>query len=213
MKTIKVPFCDKLDINDFSSLECRMELQGAKSYISQVNWPSEYPYVPTVSFTIARNTTHLVILYHVRGLDLRAYALTDNEMVCHDSCCEFFVSDPYDSTYYNFEMNCIGTVKAAKRRSREDFELFDKDRIQRIIRHTSLKRGQVDETGMHSWQAAMCIPFELMGFTSNNIPLRMYANFYKCADKSGHPHFQSWNPVGTPQPDFHRPEYFGILEF
>ena len=113
MKTIKVPFCDKLDINDFSSLECRMELQGAKSYISQVNWPSEYPYVPTVSFTIARNTTHLVILYHVRGLDLRAYALTDNEMVCHDSCCEFFVSDPYDSTYYNFEMNCIGTVKAA----------------------------------------------------------------------------------------------------
>jgi hypothetical protein len=23
----------------------------------------------------------------------------------------------------------------------------------------------------------------------------------------------SWNPVKTPNPDFHRPEYFGILNF
>ena len=134
-------------------------------------------------------------------------------MVCHDSCCEFFVSDPSDGTYYNFEMNCIGTVKAAKRRSREEFQLFDQDRLRSIVRHTSLVRRQMDVEGIHSWQVAMCIPFELMGFTSDSIPDRLYANFYKCADKSGHPHFLSWNPVGTPNPDFHRPECFGILEF
>ena len=38
----------------------------------------------------------------------------------------------------------------------------------------------------------------------------MRGNFYKC-DESVHPHFGVWNPVATPQPDFHRPECFGIL--
>ncbi|MCF0172470.1 MAG: hypothetical protein HUJ91_01855, partial [Bacteroidales bacterium] len=26
-------------------------------------------------------------------------------------------------------------------------------------------------------------------------------------------HFLSWNPIGTPTPDFHCPEYFGTIEF
>jgi len=27
------------------------------------------------------------------------------------------------------------------------------------------------------------------------------------------PHYVTWNPVGTEQPDYHRPEYFGELKF
>lgn len=29
--------------------------------------------------------------------------------------------------------------------------------------------------------------------------------------RSSHPHYVSWNPIGTSSPDFHRPEYFGVL--
>lgn len=213
MNSIRVPLIEDLDIYDFAVLESQMELGAAKSYISHVNWPSEYPYAPSAAFMIARNRSHLVVLYHVRGHDLRAFALQDNEMVCHDSCCEFFVSDPSDGTYYNFEMNCIGTLKAAKRRSREDYQLFDQERLGRILRHISLERSQIDMPGIHSWQVAVCIPFELMGYAAGNMPESVGANFYKCADKSAHPHFLSWNPVGTLHPDFHRPEYFGKLEF
>lgn len=213
MESIRVPLIEDLDIFNLRVLESQMEVNAAKSFISQVNWPSEYPYAPTVSFMIARSRSHLVVLYHVRGYDLRAFALRDNEMVCHDSCCEFFVSDPSDGTYYNFEMNCIGTVKAAKRRSREDYRLFDEEQLCRILRHSSLERSPIDLQGIHSWQVAMCIPFELMGLTADSLPESVHANFYKCADKSGHPHFLSWNPIGTLQPDFHRPEYFGKLEF
>ena len=213
MKSIRVPLMEDLDISDLHGLESQMELYAAKSYVSHVNWPSEYPYAPSASFMIARTMSHLVILYQVRGYDLRAWALQDNEMVCHDSCCEFFVADPSDGTYYNFEMNCIGTLKAAKRRNREDYRLFDEDQLSRILRHSSLERSQINVSGIHSWQVAMCIPFELMGFAADNIPESVNANFYKCADKSEHPHFLSWNPVGTLQPDFHRPEYFGKLEF
>jgi hypothetical protein len=39
------------------------------------------------------------------------------------------------------------------------------------------------------------------------------ANFFKCADKTSHPHWLTWNQVVNPVPKFHMPEYFGILEF
>ena len=41
----------------------------------------------------------------------------------------------------------------------------------------------------------------------------MRANFYKCGDLTVHPHFLSWNPVTSEQPDFHRPCDFGELYF
>ena len=40
-----------------------------------------------------------------------------------------------------------------------------------------------------------------------------YCNFYKCGDKQVEPHYLSWNPVLTDNPDFHRPEYFGKVIF
>jgi hypothetical protein len=39
------------------------------------------------------------------------------------------------------------------------------------------------------------------------------ANFYKCGDKLTQPHYLTWNPVGTRNPDYHQPEYFGVLKF
>ena len=38
------------------------------------------------------------------------------------------------------------------------------------------------------------------------------ANFYKCGDKLQQPHFLSWNPISTPRPNFHVPQFFGTLE-
>ena len=42
---------------------------------------------------------------------------------------------------------------------------------------------------------------------------RMTANFYKCGDKLQTPHFLSWNRIDLPSPNFHRPDFFGTLEF
>ena len=138
--------------------------------------------------------------------------MEDNGPVWEDSCCEFFVGDPAGGTYCNFEMNCIGTLLAARRRSREDFERFPQDKIAQVIRHTSLERKEYDISDtLCSWQTAICIPFSLIGADPDNLPASLRANFYKCADKSAHPHFLSWNPVAVPHPDFHRPEFFGEL--
>ncbi|WP_350005689.1 carbohydrate-binding family 9-like protein, partial [Phocaeicola dorei] len=39
------------------------------------------------------------------------------------------------------------------------------------------------------------------------------ANFYKCGDELQKPHFLSWSPIKIEKPDFHRPDFFGLLEF
>lgn len=211
-KISEVPYLNALDFSDLEKLELRMESEASKILLSEVNWPAEFPYMPSVSVMIARSDTHIIVFFQVRGHDVRATVVKDNDMVCHDSCCEFFVGDPHDGTYYNFEMNCIGTVKAAKRRSRHEFQLFPSSDLEKIVRLTSLERKEMHLSGICSWQAAFCIPFELMGFNAHSIPERLSANFYKCADKSDHPHFLSWNPIRTESPDFHRPEFFGQLK-
>ena len=41
--------------------------------------------------------------------------------------------------------------------------------------------------------------------------IRFRGNCYKCGDRTEHPHFLAWNPVHTPTPDFHRPEFLGEM--
>ena len=213
MKQIKVPFIEGIESLTFDELDKVMEVGAAKDFISEVNWNS-YPYRPTVSFRIARSATHLVIVYNVRGLDLRAVALEDNGAVWEDSCCEFFVSHPEDGTYYNFELNCIGTLLASKRRSRNDADMFTTEELSRICRHTTLEKKEYQENGeIRCWSNALAIPFDLMGMDSGNLPESIRANFYKCADKAAHPHYLSWNRIDIPTPDFHRPDFFGELTF
>ena len=213
MKNIKVPYIEKAETLTFDALDQVMETEAAKDYISEVNW-NAYPYKPTVSFRVARSATHLVIIYNVRGYDLRAVAPQDNGPVWEDSCCEFFVSHPEDGTYFNFELNCVGTLLAAKRRSRNDADMFGTEELSRVIRHTTLEKLAYEENGQIScWSTAIAIPFDLMGMDGANLPQSIRANFYKCADKTAHPHYLSWNRIEIPAPDFHRPDFFGELTF
>ena len=65
-----------------------------------------------------------------------------------------------------------------------------------------------------SWTMYLEIPKQAMGFADHEslAGQRVRANFYKCGDETPEPHFLSWNPIDTPKPDFHLPEFFGLLE-
>lgn len=213
MKSIHVPYIPGLESLTFEELDRTMELQAAKDFINEVNW-KEYPYKPSVALRVARSETSLVLIYDVRGLDLRADTLENNGPVWEDSCCEFFIANPADNTYHTFEINCIGTLLASRRRSRVDADMFTSKELSRIVCHHTLERKQYYENGStHSWTLAVCIPFDLLGMDADALPARARANFYKCADKTGHPHYLSWNRIEIPLPDFHRPDYFGELIF
>lgn len=214
MKTLEIPFIPDLEKMPYEEFDMAMETGAAKSFIGEVCWPASFPYHPDTSFAVARSKTHIAVLYHVRSLDLRAMALEDNGPVWEDSCCEFFISDPADGTYYNFEMNCIGTLLGAKRKSRTDCVHFSTARLSEVVRYSTLAKKQRDLSGkIFGWSIGMAIPFGMVGMDPGNLPESVRANFYKCADKSAHPHFLAWNRVESPEPDFHRPDCFGKLIF
>lgn len=216
-RTMTLPYAKGIDkakdINEFAEIieDATCERLGT-ACVDTVNWPEDFPYKPECTVKAAWCSKGLGILYNVCGLDLRADALEDNGSVWQDSCCEFFISHPTDGTYYNFEMNCIGTLLTAKRKSREDYVHFKKDQLQQVKRFTTLPRKKTDINGeMFSWSVGMFIPFHLIGIDPHNLPKELHANFYKCGDKTEHIHFLSWSPIHCARPDFHRPEFFGTL--
>ena len=85
------------------------------------------------------------------------------------------------------------------------------EEMEEILRIARFEGPQEYAGGIWDWRVTVLIPFELVGADPENLPEKLRANFYKCGDKTAHPHFLSWNPVGTPSPDFHRPEFFGEL--
>lgn len=214
IKTIKVPFIEGLGAMPFDKLDLAMEEKAAKFSVNELNWPDDAPYAPACNGAVAYSKSHLAVIYHVRGLDLRATALEDNGRSWEDSCCEFFISDPCDGTYYNFELTCIGSLLASKRKSREESTPLTLEDLGKVVRFSSLEHKAWDESKrIFSWSVAMLIPFSLIGIEEGKLPSSLKGNFYKCGDLTAHPHFLSWNPVGTPSPDFHRPEFFGELIF
>lgn len=212
VKRIKVPFISGLESMDPAGIDLAMETYGSKFWVCENNWAKDFPYAPDCVGTIAMSESYLAVTFRVRGLDLRATALEDNGRSWEDSCVEFFVSDPYDGSYYNFELTAIGSLLADKKKTRADSERFSEAKLSRIIRYTTLERKAYDESdSVFSWSVVMMIPFDLIGFEKGKVPVSIRGNFYKCGDKTAHPHYLSWNPIKTPRPDFHRPEFFGEL--
>jgi hypothetical protein len=147
---------------------------------------------------------------------VRAVAVADNGEVWKDSCVEFFVTPADDGIYYNFEFNCAGTCLLAAGTSRNGREAARNNVIAPIRRNPSLGRHPFGERkGETEWDMTLVIPYTCLFKHPDYLPAgkTVRANFYKCGDDLTVPHFLSWNPIGTAQPDFHRPEFFGTVKF
>lgn len=178
--------------------------------VDHLSWPEAFPHRPEVTARVAHTQDRLLVRFDVRQDAVRAVCVSNNGPVWEDDCVEFFVQTPGSEFYYNFETNCIGVGLAAKRRSREDSTHFTPELMARVVRRSSLPQVPVDMQGECSWSIELELPFSLLDCGDHPTALR--ANIYKCGNKTLVPHFVSWSPVGTPKPDFHRPEYFGDLE-
>lgn len=182
--------------------------------IDTVNW-SKYPYKPQVRFRIAHTGSEILIHYQVTENSVRAVAEGDDGRVWEDSCTEFFVSPDGNDFYYNFECNCIGRLLlhggVAGDRPSAPKEIVDS-----IQRWSSLGNQPFEErVGECSWESVLIIPAQAL-FRHQITKLdgqEMKANFYKCGDLLQTPHFLSWNAIHLPEPQFHCPEFFGLLTF
>ncbi|MDR1737397.1 MAG: hypothetical protein LBR66_01065 [Candidatus Symbiothrix sp.] len=181
--------------------------------IAQVNW-KDYLYQPKVSCRIAHNGNNIFLHYEVEEEDVQAVCNTDNGKIWEDSCVEFFLSFADDDFYYNIECNCIGKILMATGSDRHNRTPLPVETLQDIQRFSTL--GDSVVSGRKGrWALSLIIPRTV--FIRNRLSsfcgLRARGNFYKCGDKLRTPHFLSWCPIASVQPDFHLPAFFGKIQF
>jgi hypothetical protein len=212
-KELKIPYVPELEDINIQDVSEMMEISAVRQVIDIINW-MDFPYKPVAVFDIARSDKYVYINFFVRGLSLKATAEKDGDYVHTDSCVEFFMRREGEFGYTNFEFNCRGICHAARGASRNERIRFTQDEYDKIRRCSSVKCDSFPEKkGIFSWELTVAIPFELMGLDAENLPDKIFGNFYKCADDTENPHFLSWNPILLTTPNFHCPDYFGEIFF
>jgi hypothetical protein len=205
----------KSDYPEMNDISARMDKLNERLLIDTINWES-FNYKPKVTFVIAYSDNEIFLKYYITENYFKAEKTETNQMVCEDSCVEFFVSPEDDGIYYNLEFNGIGTCLLGTGTSRENSTRANPEIVSKIRRLTSVGEKPVSEKeGKFEWTITVAIPISV--FFHHKIKelggKSFRANFYKCGDKLSVPHYITWNPVGTETPDFHQPGYFGLLKF
>ncbi len=181
----------------------------------------EPDHFPITQAKIAFDSEAIYVIFKVLDRYVKAVAQKNQGPVWKDSCVEFFFS-PENSTekgYFNLEMNCGGTMLFHHQMEpRTNQNPISDELIQQIdVAHTLPSIVDPEIEGDTTWIVEYRIPFAILGdyhtFTIPQSGTLWRANLYKCADETSHPHWLTWAPVDVPHPDFHRPEFFGVLEF
>lgn len=202
--------------NGYSIEEVAQEMSAMTEWheIGCVNW-SDYSYKPSVQFAIAYNDTYIFVHYKVTEDGVYAQNIEDMTPIWHDDCVEFFCKKANDEHYFNFETNCLGALYSCSqigpiqdgRR-----ELTDEE-IASVVRYASLPKEAINTSESTTWTLTIGVPFALLNIDPQHLPDYILGNFYKCGDDTPTPHYLSWQPISTPSPQFHCPEYFGKLYF
>ena len=129
---------------------------------------------------------------------------------CEDSCLEFFFCPvPGDRRYFNIEFNPKGLMFLGLGTC-----IGDLVRLWPLQDDPFAFRGRMTEDG---WSISYAIPHD---FVRRFFPAYdprsgavLRGNFYKCGDKTAHPHYLVWNPMPEECHTFHCPDYYGALRF
>ncbi len=178
---------------------------GNWAMIAQYPWGGAYR--PEARARVETSGEALVVTLCAREESIHAAQTRFGGAVCIDSCLEFFVNPcpAAGDAYINIEGNPRGTLHIGiglGRANRRVLEVMPEGMNLSVSKHAG-----------SWWALRYYLPFALLQkWTGHPCEAHMAANFYTC-DESIHPHFGTWSPVKAPQPDFHRPECFGRLDF
>ena len=174
--------------------------------------------------TIVRAVTaagQLWVRFDVNDRYVRSIFTTYLDPVYRDSCVEFFVRPDARSGYFNFEVNCGGTLLLYYiqdwRRKGDSFERFRPvkydDARDIVVSHTLPQVVEPEIPQPVTWSVTLAIPLVMLQrYLGSPLTLERpwRGNFYKCGDDTSHPHWAAWAPIGE-RLDFHQPEQFGEL--
>jgi hypothetical protein len=197
-------------LREISAALNKIECHG----IEGMPWPV-FSYKPKVSFSIAYAENAILLKYYVQEKSIRILYQMDNYPVHQDSCVEFFIAFDNEDEYYNLEFNCTGTCLFGFGKSKTERQLIREQVINKIRRLGVIESSRDRERNLVDWELTVVIPQEVFIYHEINHLKDRYCkvNFYKCGDKLPEPHFLAWKSVEAASPDFHLPEFFGVMHF
>ena len=212
MKHLSVPYLGLEDTTAIADISKKLD-HVRQEIIDHAPW-NAFPYKPQASFAMAYGDSSVYLKFFVEEKHVRAVYSEPNQPVYKDSCVEFFVSFGDEPEYYNFEFNCAGTCLLSFGEQRNNRNMTTADLIKSIAFQSSIKPTTKKDANI-GWELTLVIPFAAFQYHkfSSMKGKKCRANFYKCGDDLPEPHFLAWNMINTEEPDFHRPEFFGTLEF
>ena len=174
-------------------------------------WPWDYAYKPTTEFRITHGDDRLYV--SLRSYEENPVALIHqmNGPVCNDSCIEFFFSPSSDNSngYFNFEVNSNPTFLLEYGPCTAD----DSHPVEWDISELNVRSTAESDACGPFWQVDFEMPYAMIRKYAPDCKLSSGAvirgNVYKCGCTDQEPHYGCWNPVLTPGPNFHKPEFFG----
>ena len=176
---------------------------------------------PRVQVKVAYDDAAVSVIFKVEDRYVRAVAKHYQDRVYEDSCVEFFFTpaDNVSRGYFNLEMNCcgVGLFHFKSGGGGQAVHVAENDFREIQIAHTMHQDLLSEIQNPVTWGLEYRVPLGILAkYCEVTVPApeRIWrANFYKCGDKTSHPHWLSWSAVDHPTPQFHLPEYFGVLEF
>ena len=181
---------------------------------------------PATTARVLYDDEALFVQFDVDDRFVRAVQTEFQGPVCTDSCVEVFFWPAPALGYFNLEMNCGGTLlwqyypdvappPPGQWRHRVQPTA---DEAAAIVRRTSLALPVEPELTVPTrWRLAVRLPFAALrpyigdaAFPAPGAQWRM--NLYKCGDRTSHPHWAAWSPIGE-KLSFHQPAVFGMMTF
>ena len=212
MRRLEIPFLDTGEINEIDKLNQLMDDLKAEP-INCNPWPL-YQANVKAKFIMAHNSDTILLKYVIAEKYLTANEVT-NGNIHNDSCVELFIAFD-DDGYYNLEFNCLGFTKIGYGNKRSNRKLLPTEVIKQLSFSSKINANSaLNNNDGFDWEIMLVIPRKIFIvhkiISFNN--LKAKGNFYKCGDGLPQPHFLTWNMIEAEQPDFHRKEFFGELEF
>lgn len=187
-----------------------------------VNYMGSIPgFQPTAKAKMMYDQENLYVIFQVKDCFIRCVTKDINGPVWEDSCVEFFFSpdNHFPERYFNLEINCGGTpLMHYNTLPGNQFKIIDPDEISKIeIAHSLPQIIDPEIIYPVTWTVEYRIPVGMLNkYSPVTYPepgIEWRANFYKIAENNSNPHYMSWSPVQHDQPDFHLPQFFGMLKF
>lgn len=158
---------------------------------------------------------HLYVAFRCEDAHIWAEYTQRDDPVSADDAVEVFTAPNPDSlkNYFNFEFNAIGTILDRSPYNNRSSE-WNAVGIQTGYTHNGTLNQDSDTDT--SWTMEIAIPFENFVPFAKNIPPKdgdvWRLNLNRCGGKIDLQYSQ-WSDSGTPKPQFHAPEGFGMVHF